>query len=199
MRVEPSHGLDRVGQVSDELCGCEDLDVRAEAEQGRGRVGHALQRDRGVPPAVWIGGRESALRQPGGLRTEYVGQGGDPVRGEAYGRDTVDVGLLVTVDMGLPERRQIEAVRSGESLGQRPQVHDRGDAVGAWLAMPGGDQIPDAGFEDETQRVQSPGDLARPGRPAAIAHLDDLVLPECLGDGEQAWHRVGFPVPAGRV
>ncbi|BBH70652.1 hypothetical protein ACTI_73370 [Actinoplanes sp. OR16] len=179
-----------------EFRGGEGLGVRSEAEQHRGGVRDVLQRDGGALPAVRVGGSEGAQRQTGRLGTEDVGEGGDAGGRQAYQGGLLDGGPLVSIYVRLPERGQVESVGPGGFLRQRAETHDRGDSVRPRPATSGGDQIPDAGLDDEPERVEPAGDLAGPRRPAAVPDLDHLIAPERFGDREQVRHRVGLPVPA---
>jgi len=140
-------------------CSVRDLDVRPSGAGSR-RVGHAFQRNGGVLPAVRIADVRvrSAIRAAFGLSHRVAQR--RPFRSETYGRDP-RCRLLVAVDMPRARTRPDRSRPSSEPLGQRPQADDRGDALGAWLAMPGGIRYQTPALEDESQRVQPPGHLAR--------------------------------------
>src|SRR5262249_6245002 len=95
-----------------------------------------------------------------------------------------------------PRGGEVEALRPTALFGALPRGDDARDAVDTFLATALREQIPDAGFEDQPERVEAPRD---DGHALAVADLEPTAAPQRAGDHRQVRHAVLLPEPAARV
>jgi hypothetical protein len=95
-----------------------------------------------------------------------------------------------------PRLGEVEVLRAAALLGELAGGDDSRDAVHALLAAPPREQVPDAGLEDEAERVQA---ARHDGRALAVAHVDAPSAPESAGDHRQVRHAVLLAEPAAHV
>src|SRR5262249_31777998 len=95
-----------------------------------------------------------------------------------------------------PRGGEVEALRPGSRLSALARGDDPRDAVDTLLAPALREQIPDTGFEDEPEGVETPRD---DGRALPVADLEPTAAPQRPCDHRQVRDAVLLAEPAARV
>src|SRR5262249_61356416 len=95
-----------------------------------------------------------------------------------------------------PCGREVVLRRAGRRLGAFPRRDDARNAVYALFAAPLREQVPDSGFEDETERVEA---ARHDGSAFAVADVEAPAAPERRRDLRQVRHALLLAKPAPHV
>src|SRR5580704_10545468 len=195
--VDRGHRLDGPGRLLAQLGGLQNLDVSAEAEEvGERQVGR-FDRHARAHPAARIG-HAGGFDRGHGRGTEQTTHAPDTVIGQPDHRVH---GMQLAVEVGqvaVPVAGEVESGFGAEAAVAGSGRDDLVDPVRAHSPVAPGYDVPGAGLEYQTMRLQPPGYLGWL-LPSLIGDLDDLALPDRARNGRKMGHVLGAAIPAGGV
>src|SRR5688572_5795212 len=157
-----------------QFCGLEHLHLGAEAQQLPGRVADAFDWNVSLDPAVGFARLAAVARDFGG-RLVHAAKPTQAGWRQFNHRAFLHQPCFEVLSPGRPEAREIETSGALTLPAENVERTNVGHAVGAGLALYGGDQIPNARLQNEAERI----DIARHNiGPTLVADADAFFGPD---------------------